>query len=135
MARNKVKKEKPPVRLLGTMFLLVLGLVAVYVGMALGIFTLVQRLVHLEDASYTLLWPILILSVSAILGVLLAIFIFRGYLAPLSRLMQATQSVAEGDYTVRVDMRAPGVRWRNISAALIKWRRNCPAWRCCEWTL
>ena len=32
MARNKVKKEKPPVRLLGTMFLLVLGLVAVYVG-------------------------------------------------------------------------------------------------------
>ena len=71
MARNKVKKEKPPVRLLGTMFLLVLGLVAVYVGMALGIFTLVQRLVHLEDASYTLLWPILILSVSAILGVLL----------------------------------------------------------------
>lgn len=61
MARNKVKKEKPPVRLLGTMFLLVLGLVAVYVGMALGIFTLVQRLVHLEDASYTLLWPILIL--------------------------------------------------------------------------
>lgn len=53
MARNKVKKEKPPVRLLGTMFLLVLGLVAVYVGMALGIFTLVQRLVHLEDASYT----------------------------------------------------------------------------------
>ena len=25
MARNKVKKEKPPVRLLGTMFLLVLG--------------------------------------------------------------------------------------------------------------
>lgn len=135
MARNKVKKEKPPVRLLGTMFLLVLGLVAVYVGMALGIFTLVQRLVHLEDASYTLLWPILILSVSAILGVLLAIFIFRGYLAPLSRLMQATQSVAEGDYTVRVDMRAPGARWRNISAALIKWRRNCPAWRCCEWTL
>lgn len=117
------------------MFLLVLGLVAVYVGMALGIFTLVQRLVHLEDASYTLLWPILILSVSAILGVLLAIFIFRGYLAPLSRLMQATQSVAEGDYTVRVDMRAPGARWRNISAALIKWRRNCPAWRCCEWTL
>lgn len=57
MARNKVKKEKPPVRLLGTMFLLVLGLVAVYVGMALGIFTLVQRLVHLEDASYTLLGP------------------------------------------------------------------------------
>ncbi len=55
--------------------------------------------------QYTLLWPILILSVSAILGVLLAIFIFRGYLAPLSRLMQATQSVAEGDYTVRVDMR------------------------------
>ena len=89
MARNKVKKEKPPVRLLGTMFLLVLGLVAVYVGMALGIFTLVQRLVHLEDASYTLLWPILILSVSAILGVLLAIFIFRGYLAPLSRLMHS----------------------------------------------
>ena len=67
------------------MFLLVLGLVAVYVGMALGIYTLVQRLVQLEDASYTLLWPILILSVSAILGVLLAIFIFRGYLAPLSR--------------------------------------------------
>ena len=29
MARNKVKKEKPPVRLLGTMFLLLLGLVAV----------------------------------------------------------------------------------------------------------
>ena len=29
MARNKVKKEKPPVRLLGTMFLLVLGLVII----------------------------------------------------------------------------------------------------------
>ena len=87
MARNKAKKENPPVRLLGTMFLLVLGLVAVYVALALGIFTLVQRLVHLEDTSYTLLWPILILSVSAILGVVLAVFIFRGYLAPLSRLM------------------------------------------------
>ena len=105
MRRIREKEEKPPVRLLGTMFLLVLGLVAVYVGMALGIFTLVQRLVHLEDASYTLLWPILILSVSAILGVLLAIFIFRGYLAPLSRLMQATQAVAAGDYSVRVELR------------------------------
>ena len=135
MARNKVKKEKPPVRLLGTMFLLVLGLVAVYVGMALGIFTLVQRLVHLEDASYTLLWPILILSVSAILGVLLAIFIFRGYLAPLSRLMQATQSGRRAIIPCGWICGAPGARWRNISAALIKWRRNCPAWRCCEWTL
>ena len=36
MARNKVKKEKPPVRLLGTMFLLVLGLVVVYMALALG---------------------------------------------------------------------------------------------------
>ena len=105
MRRNKVKKENPPARLLGTMILLVLGLVAVYVGMALGIFTLVQRLVHLEDASYTLLWPILILSVSAILGILLAIFIFRGYLAPLSRLMKATKAVAAGDYSVRVELR------------------------------
>ena len=70
MARNKVKKEKPPVRLLGTMFLLVLVLVAVYVGMALGIFTLVQRLVHLEDASYTLLWPILMLFFSKTMHVM-----------------------------------------------------------------
>ena len=105
MAGNKVKKENPPVRLLGTMILLVLGLVVAYVALALGIFALVQRLVHLEDKSYTLLWPILILSVSAILGVLLAVFIFRGYLAPLSRLMRATQSVAAGDYSVRVEMR------------------------------
>ena len=71
MARNKMKKENPPVRLLGTMFLLVLGLVAVYVALALGIFTLVQRLIRLDETNYTLLWPILILSVSAILGVLL----------------------------------------------------------------
>lgn len=105
MARNKTKKENPPVRLLGTMILLVLGLVAVYVALALGIFTLVQRLMHLDETNYTLLWPILILSVSAILGVLLAVFIFRAYLAPLSRLMQATQSVAAGDYSVRVEMR------------------------------
>ena len=105
MRKTDVKKEKPPVRLLGTMFLLVLGLVAVYVVLALGIFALVQKLVHLDETNYTLLWPILILSVSAILGVLLAVFIFRGYLAPLSRLMQATQSVAAGDYSVRVEMR------------------------------
>ena len=105
MQKTDVKKEKPPVRLLGTMFLLVLGLVAVYVVLALGIFALVQKLVHLDETNYTLLWPILILSVSAILGVLLAVFIFRGYLAPLSRLMQATQSVAAGDYSVRVEMR------------------------------
>ena len=97
MCEAKTAKENPPVRLLGTMFLLVLGLVVVYMVLALGIFTLVQRLVHLEDTGYTLLWPILILTVSAILGVLLAVFIFRGYLAPLSRLMQATQSVAAGD--------------------------------------
>ena len=103
MRRAKVKKENPPVRLLGTMFLLVLGLVAVYVVLALGIFALVQQLVHLDKANYTLLWPILILTISAILGVLLAVF--RGYLAPLSRLMQATQSVASGDYSVRVEMR------------------------------
>ena len=105
MRKTDVKKEKPPVRLLGTMFLLVLGLVAVYVVLALGILALVQKLVHLDETNYTLLWPILILSVSAILGVLLAVFIFRGYLAPLSRLMQATQSVAAGDYSVRVEMR------------------------------
>ena len=105
MRKTDVKKENPPVRLLGTMFLLVLGLVAVYVVLALGIFALVQQLVHLDKANYTLLWPILILTISAILGVLLAVFIFRGYLAPLSRLMQATQSVASGDYSVRVEMR------------------------------
>ena len=62
MRRAKVKKENPPVRLLGTMFLLVLGLVAVYVVLALGIFALVQQLVHLDKANYTLLWPILILT-------------------------------------------------------------------------
>ena len=73
MRKTDVKKEKPPVRLLGTMFLLVLGLVAVYVVLALGIFALVQKLVHLDETNYTLLWPILILSVSAILGVLLAL--------------------------------------------------------------
>ena len=102
MRRIREKEEKPPVRLLGTMFLLVLGLVVVYMALALGIASLVQRLVHLEDTGYTLLWPILILTISAVLGVLLAVFIFRGYLAPLSRLMQATQSVAAGDYAVRV---------------------------------
>ena len=105
MRRNKVKKENPPARLLGTMILLVLGLVVAYATLALGILFLVRRLVHLEDKSYTLLWPILILSVSAILGVLLAIFIFRGYLAPLSRLMKATKAVAAGDYSVRVELR------------------------------
>ena len=91
MRRAKVKKENPPVRLLGTMFLLVLGLVVVYVVLALGIVALAQRLVRLELTGYTLLWPILILTISAVLGVVLAVFIFRGYLAPLSRLMQATQ--------------------------------------------
>lgn len=105
MSRNKEKKENPPARLLGTMSLLVLGLVAVYATVALGIYSLVQRLVHLEDRSYTLLWPILILSVSAILGVVLAILIFRWYLGPLSLLMQATQAVAAGDYSVRVELR------------------------------
>ena len=105
MRKTDVKKENPPVRLLGTMFLLVLGLVAVYVVLALGIFALVQQLVHLDKANYTLLWPILILTISAILGVLLAVFIFRGYLAPLSRLMVAAQAVAAGDYSVRVELR------------------------------
>ena len=105
MSRNKGKKENPPARLLGTMSLLVLGLVAVYATVALGIYSLVQRLVHLEDRNYPLLWPILILSVSAILGVVLAILIFRWYLGPLSRLMQATQAVAAGDYSVRVELR------------------------------
>ena len=123
MRKTDVKKENPPVRLLGTMFLLVLGLVAVYVVLALGIFALVQQLVHLDKANYTLLWPILILTISAILGVLLAVFIFRGYLAPLSRLMQATWRCG-----------APGARWRSTSAASTKWRRSCPAWRCCAWT-
>lgn len=43
------------------MILLVLGLVVAYATLALGILFLVRRLVHLEDKSYTLLWPILIL--------------------------------------------------------------------------
>ena len=89
MRRAKVKKENPPVRLLGTMFLLVLGLVVVYVVLALGIAALAQRLVRLELTGYTLLWPILILTISAVLGVVLAVC---GYLAPLSRLMQATMA-------------------------------------------
>ena len=55
MRRNKVKKENPPARLLGTMILLVLGLVVAYATLALGILFLVRRLVHLEDKSYTLL--------------------------------------------------------------------------------
>ena len=96
MKKNKVKKENPPARLLWTMFLLVLGMVIVYGTLVLGIFALVQRLVRLDESNYTLVWPILFLTVSAILGVALAIFIFRGYLAPLSRLMQATQAVAAG---------------------------------------
>ena len=105
MKKNKVKKENPPARLLWTMFLLVLGMVIVYGTLVLAIFALVQRLVRLDESNYTLVWPILFLTVSAILGVALAIFIFRGYLAPLSRLMQATQAVAAGDYSVRVELR------------------------------
>ena len=134
MRKTDVKKENPPVRLLGTMFLLVLGLVAVYVVLALGIFALVQQLVHLDKANYTLLWPILILTISAILGVLLAVFIFRGYLAPLSRLMQATQSVPPAITPCGWRCGVPGARWRSTSAASTKWRRSCPAWRCCAWT-
>ena len=87
MKKNKVKKENPPARLLWTMFLLVLGMVIVYGTLVLGIFALVQRLVRLDESNYTLVWPILFLTVSAILGVALAIFIFRGYLAPLSRVV------------------------------------------------
>ena len=105
MQSSRVKKENPPARLLWTMFLLVLGMVIVYGTLVLGIFALVQRLVRLDESNYTLVWPILFLTVSAILGVALAIFIFRGYLAPLSRLMQATQAVAAGDYSVRVELR------------------------------
>ena len=74
MSRNKATKESPPFRLLGTMILLVLGLVVAYATLAIGILSLVQQLVHLEDKSYTLLWPILLLTVSVILGVLLAVF-------------------------------------------------------------
>ena len=51
MAKNKVKKENPPARLLWTMFLLVLGLVVVYVALALGIYSLIDHLVRLEDSS------------------------------------------------------------------------------------
>ena len=74
MKKNKVKKENPPPRLLWTMFLLVLGMVIVYGTLVLGIFALVQRLVRLDESNYTLVWPILFLTVSAILGVALAIF-------------------------------------------------------------
>ena len=105
MRKSKVKKENPPARLLGTMSLLVLVLVLVFAALALGIYTLVEQLVRLNDKDYTLLWPILILVVSAILGVVLAIVIFRLYLEPLSRLMQATRAVAAGDYSVRVELR------------------------------
>lgn len=134
MKKNKVKKENPPARLLWTMFLLVLGMVIVYGTLVLGIFALVQRLVRLDESNYTLVWPILILTVSAILGVALAVFIFRGYLAPLSRLMQATQAVAAGDYSVRVELRGPGARWRSTSAASTKWPRSWAVWRCCNRT-
>lgn len=108
MRKSKVKKENPPARLLGTMSLLVLVLVLVFAALALGIYTLVEQLVRLNDNDYTLLWPILILVVSAILGVVLAIVIFRLYLEPLSRLMQATRAVAAGDYSVRVELRGAG---------------------------
>ena len=122
MKKNKVKKENPPARLLWTMFLLVLGMVIVYGTLVLGIFALVQRLVRLDESNYTLVWPILFLTVSAILGVALAIFIFRGYLAPLSRLMQATQAVAAGE-----SCGGPGARWRSTSAASTKWLRSWAA--------
>ena len=46
MRGNKVKKENPPFRLLGTMILLVLGLVVAFAALALGIFSLVERLVN-----------------------------------------------------------------------------------------
>lgn len=108
MRRNKTKKPAPPARLLGTVTLLVLVLVLVYAALALGIYTLVERLVRLDGRSTTLLWPILILTVSAIVGVVLAILIFRWYLEPLSRLMQATRAVAAGDYSVRVELRGAG---------------------------
>ena len=108
MRKSKVKRENPPARLLGTMSLLVLVLVLVFAALALGIYTLVEQLVRLNDNDYTLLWPILILVVSAILGVVLAIVIFRLYLEPLSRLMQATRAVAAGDYSVRVELRGTG---------------------------
>ncbi len=105
MSRNRGKQRNPPVRLLGTMSLLVLVLVVVFAALALGIYTLVEQLVRLDSQDYTLLWPILILVVSAILGIVLAILIFRQYLEPLARLMQATQAVAAGDYSVRVELR------------------------------
>lgn len=108
MSSKRVKKSNPPARLAGTMSLLVLVLVLVFAALALGIYTLVEQLVRLEEKNYTLLWPILILTVSAILGVLLSILIFRRYLEPLSRLMQATQAVAAGDYSARVEQRGAG---------------------------
>ena len=119
MKKNKVKKENPPARLLWTMFLLVLGMVIVYGTLVLGIFALVQRLVRLDESNYTLVWPILILTVSAILGVALAVFIFRGYLAPLSR--------PPGTTPCGWSCGGPGARWRSTSAASTKWLRSWAA--------
>ena len=105
MRKKRDRQKNPPASLLGTMSLLVLILVLVFAALALGIYTLVEQLVRLESQDYTLLWSILILVVSAILGVVLAILIFQRYLEPLARLMQATQAVAAGDYSVRVEIR------------------------------
>lgn len=126
MKKNKVKKENPPARLLWTMFLLVLGMVIVYGTLVLGIFALVQRLVRLDESNYTLVWPILFLTVSAILGVALAIF-FSGIFSAAVPADAGHPRLPPGTTPYGWSCGGPGARWRSISAASTKWLRSWAA--------
>lgn len=105
---KKGKKEKPSLNLVLSMFLTVLALIVLSALLALVLYTVLRKLLELLDApiqpnAYMIWVPVIALSISAILGVVLAIFISLRYLRPLTRLMRATAAVANGDYSVRVE--------------------------------
>ncbi|NLU25390.1 MAG: HAMP domain-containing histidine kinase [Clostridiales bacterium] len=91
-----------------TMFWYVLFFIVLSALLALVLYTLMKYILSLFNAalppdSYTLWIPIIALAISAILGTVLSVLISRWYLEPLSRLMKATQAVANGDFSVRVE--------------------------------
>ncbi|HHT93530.1 MAG TPA: HAMP domain-containing histidine kinase [Clostridiaceae bacterium] len=82
-----------------TLFVLVIMLLSGILTTLLGVF-----LNWLNLLTYPTIWaPIIVLSVSSLLGTLLAHFLANFILKPIKDIARATKEVAKGNFTVQVD--------------------------------
>lgn len=117
---------------LGLVFSLIVFIILSITGFILATIAIIMYRTGLIDPTSTSRFPapiLLFILASVLLGTFVSFFLGRVLLKPIRKMIDATNKLADGDFSVRLNMNTR-LSFRIWRKALIGWHRNSAASKC-----